>query len=262
MAVTVNPIRILAVNFPTLFREAMSIVLERQAAGTILPKPAICGTYLSPIASGESEVPPPDLLLFDLDHCPHSRLECLLALRSQAPATRILALAEAFDIKLFRMAIGRGVRGVILKTDPPVTMIEAIRRIHRGQIWLGHEIASQLSANPQPLFLSLPDEEKFSQISKREREVLALLGEGFRDQQIAGCLGISIATVRAHLTSVRLKLEIKDRVDLLVYSHRRGLTEAPLSASTDPGPCEKRGSAKDSRKETGTQFYVTYGTWI
>jgi DNA-binding NarL/FixJ family response regulator len=221
MAETINPIRILAVNFPALIQEAMSALLEKQAAGTVVPQLATCGTILSAITSDHSELRQPNLLLFDLDNCPHQQLDCLIPLRSSAPATRILGLAGALNRRLFRTAVCRGVRGVILKTDSTAMLLEAIRRVHHGQSWLSREITSQLLTESWLISPSLPDEGTVSRISKREREVLASLGEGFSDQQIADRLSISIATVRSHLTSVRLKLEVKSRTELAIYSHRQ-----------------------------------------
>lgn len=261
---TPNPIRILTVNLPVLFHEALSLVLEQQAEATILPQRVTCEMAFSFSAAGRSVSLPPDpissdLLLLDLDNCPHQHLECLNSLHSEAPAARVLALAGAYNAALFRMVIGQGVHGVILKTDPVATLIEAIRQIHRGQVWLSYEIFSQLIPEFWGAFPSPPSEAGTANIpllSKREQEVLDSLGEGFKDQQIADRLGISIGTVRSHLTSIHLKTGIRSRAELINYSHRQGQIEASLPA----GAVEfgNRIGEDTRRKTPGATLYVAH----
>jgi DNA-binding NarL/FixJ family response regulator len=69
---------------------------------------------------------------------------------------------------------------------------------------------------------------KISQLTEREREVVMLIGEGLRNQQIADRLFISVITVRHHLSSVFSKLEVKDRFELAIYAYRHGLARLPL----------------------------------
>jgi DNA-binding NarL/FixJ family response regulator len=69
---------------------------------------------------------------------------------------------------------------------------------------------------------------KISQLTDREREVVMLIGEGLRNQQIADRLFISVITVRHHLSSVFSKLEVKDRFELAIYAYRHGLARLPL----------------------------------
>jgi DNA-binding NarL/FixJ family response regulator len=69
---------------------------------------------------------------------------------------------------------------------------------------------------------------KIAQLTDREREVVALIGEGLRNQQIADRLFISVITVRHHLSSVFSKLEVKDRFELAIYAYRHGLARLPI----------------------------------
>ncbi len=87
-------------------------------------------------------------------------------LRAKAPAVRVLALASNDDVTLFRTAIGRGAHGVILKTDPATALIEAIRQLHRGQIWLSCETASRLIPDLWFVSPSLPNEAETAKISQ------------------------------------------------------------------------------------------------
>jgi DNA-binding NarL/FixJ family response regulator len=69
---------------------------------------------------------------------------------------------------------------------------------------------------------------KIAQLTDREREVVTLVGEGLRNQQIADRLFISVITVRHHLSSVFSKLEVKDRFELAIYAYRHGLARLPI----------------------------------
>ncbi len=89
-----------------------------------------------------------------------------------------------------------------------------------------------------------------------------MLSEGLKDQEIADRLGIRIATVRTHLASVFLKLEIKDRLRLVIYSYRHGLAQSPLPAVSGPGifgSPEKEGfDERRVRKEQRAKLYVAH----
>jgi len=257
---TLNQIRILPVNFQGVFQAAINALLERESGMTILSPRASCQADQVAV-TGEPpgalpDGPPPDVLLIDLDNCPHRQLECLTMLRAKAPAARILALAEACDLTLFRRAIGRGARGVVLKADPAAMLIEAIRQVHRGQLWLKYEIASPLISGPELLPLSASSEAaKVSRLTVREREVLALLCEGLKDQEVADRMGVRPPTVRAHLASIYLKLDIRDRLKLVIFSYRHGLAAGPPPASLNAGNDFEEES---TRKEQRAKLYLAH----
>ena len=69
---------------------------------------------------------------------------------------------------------------------------------------------------------------KIARLTGREREVIELVGQGMRNQQIADKLCISVITVRHHLTSIFKKLEVGDRFELAIYSFRQGLAKPPI----------------------------------
>jgi len=83
---------------------------------------------------------------------------------------------------------------------------------------------------PRPQSPQPPIEEalKIAQLTDRERQVISLVGEGLRNQQIADRLFISVITVRHHLTSIFSKLDIEDRFELAFYAYRHGLAQLPL----------------------------------
>jgi len=74
-----------------------------------------------------------------------------------------------------------------------------------------------------------PEAAKIATITKREYEIISLLGEGLQNKQIASRLSISETTVRHHLTSIFDKLGVANRLELIVYAYRQGLTSPTAS---------------------------------
>lgn len=70
---------------------------------------------------------------------------------------------------------------------------------------------------------------RIAALTKRERQIVALVAEGLKNKEIAESLFISPATVRHHLSSIFLKLEVPDRLKLIVFAHRNGLAEVSKS---------------------------------
>jgi DNA-binding NarL/FixJ family response regulator len=116
--------------------------------------------------------------------------------------------------------------GVLMKESPPAVLLKAIQKVVAGEFWLDRRTTASLlidmrrdanrSVEKAPV-------NKLARLSEREREVVSLVGEGLRNKQIAERLRISESTVRHHLTSVFDKLEVSDRLELVVYSFQNGL---------------------------------------
>ena len=147
--------------------------------------------------------------------------------------------------------------GIVRKIEGPDTLVNAIRKVLAGEVWLNSELMTKVVndfrkglANPSmetpgeegvktgvaPALERRPpapkrdqyEEVKIARLTGREREVIELVGQGMRNQQIADKLCISVITVRHHLTSIFSKLEVGDRFELAIYSFRHGLAKPPI----------------------------------
>ena len=99
--------------------------------------------------------------------------------------------------------------------------------MYAGEVWIEHAMMARLLTTTNRVRRSLAvdfEGERIKELSEREREVIRLIGQGLKNQQIASILHISESTVRHHLTSIYAKLGVSDRLELLVFAHRRGLT--------------------------------------
>jgi len=109
-------------------------------------------------------------------------------------------------------------------------LLKAITKVYAGEIWFDRSmmgsVLSQMSrvgkGNNQD-----PEAVKMATLTEREREIITLIGEGLKNKQIADRLFISETTVRHHLTSIFAKLEVSDRLELIIYAFRHNLAQSP-----------------------------------
>jgi len=138
-----------------------------------------------------------DLVIFDPDRYPGTMegVEGVADLVSRADAPKVLLLTGSSDPDIHARAIELGAHGVVMKDQPPQVLIKAVEKVSSGEIWLDRrEMARVLNALTQ----RRPDIElrRIQSLTKREREIVALIGSGLRNPAIAERLFISEATVR------------------------------------------------------------------
>jgi DNA-binding NarL/FixJ family response regulator len=185
---------------------------------------------------------PPDVVVIDPD-ADEVTLHAITQL-SEAGLTRLLVFTSITDSKVHRRAFELGAFGVVLKDQSPETLMRAIRTLHAGEAWLERvQAANLLSAIRRRRD---PDEMKIESLTKREHEVIRLVGHGFNSAAISGQLFISEATVRNHLTSILGKLGLSNRFELAVYAFRHRLVEL------QPEPVNPRTNSVPGAPDAGT----------
>jgi DNA-binding NarL/FixJ family response regulator len=120
--------------------------------------------------------------------------------------------------------------GLVLKEKAAEVLLKAIERVHAGEVWLDRTLLASVLGDLTRASLKQPiDPEaiKIATITAREREVIGLIGQGLKNRQIGERLFISETTVRHHLTSIFGKLEVADRLELVIYAYRYGLARPP-----------------------------------
>jgi two-component system, NarL family, nitrate/nitrite response regulator NarL len=165
----------------------------------------------------------PDIILLDLD----SRTEtfvCVQDLVSEAESSRVIVLSDRHRAADQAMLIEVGAMGTVLKSEPPEMLIKAIRKVHAGEVWLDRTNTAQVLSRIARRRRSMDIEaRKIASLTKREHEIIALIGEGLKNAAIGERLFISESTVRNHLTSILDKLGVSDRFELAVYAFKHGL---------------------------------------
>jgi two-component system, NarL family, nitrate/nitrite response regulator NarL len=165
----------------------------------------------------------PDVIVLDLDLNGESALDSLPKLVEQSTA-RILVLTGISDPLVHEKAVMQGARGVVQKREPAGTILRAIEKVHRGEVWLDRNSVGRILNALSRGQKSDPEAEKIAALTPKERHIIEMLTEqkGARNKVIADKLHMSEHTLRNHLTTIYSKLQVSGRLELYLYatSHR------------------------------------------
>ena len=216
-------IRLLLVDGHAVVRTGLRMLLESHPDMTIVGEAGTCAEAVE--VAGRAR---PGIILLELDlggECPLAILPELLA---ASEGVRVLVLTGLRDADLHERSLRAGAIGVILKDSAAEVVIKAIQRVHAGEAWIDRlTMGRVLTDFSRPVRPGDHPTAKITTLTDRERQVIALLGEGLKNRQIADRLFISETTVRHHLTAIFSKLEVSDRLELLIRAYRLGLAQRP-----------------------------------
>jgi len=174
----------------------------------------------------------PDILLLDLKMPGLDGLTTLQKLQAARNKTRVIVLTASDDKNEFVQAMKLGTSGIVLKQTATELLIKSIRKVHAGEIWLdSHTTAAvirQFVAAEQPISAPpppppMPRERERSPLSQREREIVALVAQGFKNKEMAEKMFISEQTVKNHLHNICDRLGVSERVELALYAIHNNL---------------------------------------
>ncbi len=174
-------------------------------------------TVVAQTGSGEEAVTlfhehRPDITLMDLRLPKMSGVDAILAIRARYPKSRFVVLTTYEGDEDIHRAFDAGAQGYVIKGMPYQTLIDALLRVHSGGRFL-----------PPPVVRALESRMPDSELSPREQEVLQLLVNGKSNKEIAGELGITNATVKCHVSTILMRLNVSDRTQAVVAALQRGL---------------------------------------
>lgn len=216
--------RVFLISAQVMVREGLSKLIESHGSMTVVGETGTRGEALQILPRVR-----PDIILFDPDPGWESGLDVIPELLVAFEGARVLVLTGALDEALHHTALHLGAMGVVLKDQTADVLRKAIERVHAGEAWIDRTTMGRMLANrSKPPFGTAGQETaKVSTLTERERQIVALVGEGLKNKQIAERLSISESTVRHHLTTIFAKLEVSDRVELLILAYRHQLTLLP-----------------------------------
>ncbi len=154
----------------------------------------------------------PDVTLMDLRLPGISGVEALRMIRSEDPHARCVVLTTYEGDEDIHQALAAGAAAYVIKAMSYETLVDALRRVYAGSRYL-----------PAPVARSLANRTPNSDLSPREREVLALMVSGKTNKAIADALGITEATVKSHVSVILQRLNAEDRTQAVVAALQRGL---------------------------------------
>jgi len=153
----------------------------------------------------------PDVVLMDLRLRDDDGTRVTRAIRQEFPDARVLVISNYDGDEDIHQALEAGAMGYLFKSVVEDELVDAIREVNAGRRYLPKGVAARLH-----------EHESGMQLTRREDELLDLLGKGLRNRELAQVLGISEDTVKTHLKSLFRKLDVSDRAEAVREAMRRG----------------------------------------
>jgi DNA-binding NarL/FixJ family response regulator len=168
----------------------------------------------------------PDVVVMDIRMPRLDGIEATRRLRAQPGSPQVLVLTT-FDLDEYVYeALRAGASGFVLKDAPPSQLAEAVRTVAAGETLLAPAVTRRLVERfvrrPAP---GAAAQERLAELTEREHEVLRLIARGLSNGEIAARLYLSEATVKTHVTRILAKLDLRDRVQAVVFAYEIGLVE-------------------------------------
>jgi DNA-binding NarL/FixJ family response regulator len=214
--------RILLVDDQELLRMGFRMVLDAQEDLEVVGEAA---DGAEGIALAEALVP--DVVLMDVRMPVLNGVEATRALVDAGHPARIIILTT-FDLDEYaHQALRAGASGFLLKDAPPADLLSAIRAVASGDAVIAPSTTRRLLGTiAESLPAGAPPDPRLAELTPREHEVLVTVARGLSNAEIAEELVLSEATVKTHVGRVLAKLELRDRVQIVVYAYDNGLAPA------------------------------------
>lgn len=214
-------INLLIVDDHPMMREALLAALEDEPDFHVLAEAADGQEALASAAQHH-----PDVILMDLLLPRMGGLETISRLQERHPEIKVMVISSLEDESHILTAVQSGALGYFPKSASRDTLLGAIRQVAGGVPYLPPDIAQKLfkglrETKPRP-----PVEQPPDALTRRQTEILSLLGEGRSDAEIAACLHISEVTVRTHVHHILQRLNLESRAQAIVYTDRQKKTGA------------------------------------
>ena len=234
-----KPIRVVIVDDHSIFREGLRLLIEAYGSGG--PRNFESGSQFEVVGEAGNRTDAlrtvaceqPDVVLLNLTLQGENGLGLLPELLSAAKGAKVLVLTGIGGAEEHYRAVRLGAMGIVTKGQAPEMLLCAIESVCAGEVWLEQAVTARILSE---LLVDTgtetqdPEADRIARLTTRERGIIALVGDGLKNKQIADRLNISEVTVRHHLTSVFSKLKVSDRLGLALYAYQYGLAKPPFEA--------------------------------
>jgi two-component system, NarL family, response regulator len=201
-------IKVMVVDDHPLMRVGIAAIINARADMSVV---AQAGTGEEALTLFQQDKP--DITLMDL-RLPGKLggVETISAIRVKSPHARFIVVTTYDGDEDIHRALEAGAQGYVIKGMPYQTLVDALQKVHAGGRFL-----------PPPVARALASRLPHSHLSSRELEVLHLLVGGNSNKDIASVLGITEATVKSHVSTILMRLDVEDRTQAVVAALQRGL---------------------------------------
>jgi len=207
------PIRVLLADDHALVRQSLRSLLEHEGF-EVIGEASDGQTTLEQARSLD-----PDVVLMDISMPTSNGIEAARGIRLSCPKTKTILVTQYEGEQFIAGAVEAGVKGYVLKSQTATDLINAIRQVSRGEVYLSPRISA--------LADTYREKSEYSKdpLTVRERQVLQLIAEGKSTKDVAGILGISTKTAESHRSRLMRKLDIHETASLVLYAVRRGIVQ-------------------------------------
>jgi len=214
-----DQISVLIADDHTIVRSGVRLLLEAE------PDIRVVGEALNGREALElAESLQPDIVLMDITMPEMDGLEATRQLKARFPHINVLVLTMHRSDDYFFEMLKAGASGYILKGAKTSELINAVRVVQQGEIFLYPSMTQKLVQGY--IQLAEWDNESEPSLSPREKEIFQLLAEGYSNKEIAEKLVISPSTVHSHRGNIMEKLGLGNRRDLIQYARKQGLIQS------------------------------------
>ena len=214
-------IRVITADDQALVRGGLKMILEAQPDITVVAE-AADGVQAVDLATRLH----PDVVLMDIRMPKLDGIDATRRLVEVAPQTRVLILTTFGLDRYVYEGLQAGASGFVLKDSPPSELVHAVRVVAGGEVLLSPAITAKLIAT---YVQRHPDaghrSERMQTLSPREMEVLRLVVDGKSNSEVAAVLVLTENTVKTHMTRIMQKLDVRDRVQAVVYAYESGFVQ-------------------------------------
>ena len=218
--------RVLIVDDHPLVRDGLMRLINRQ---TDLVASGEAGTAQE--ARVRAEQDQPDLVILDLRLKHGDGLELIKMLKAQAPDVRLLVLSQYDEPIYVERALRAGASGYIDKQQAADRLLEAIRTVLAGEIYLTRGMAAVLLSRGVGQAQAVGPRKEVEQLTDRELHVFSLIGAGVGTRAVADALHVSVKTVETHRENIKHKLNLKGAAELVHAASQWASEQAVLSGA-------------------------------
>jgi len=220
-------IRILLADDQTLIRAGFRALLDAEPDMQVVGE---AGTGRDAVGLALREAP--DVVLMDIRMPDGDGLDATRRIMAEPrlAGTRIIILTTFELDEYIAEAVRAGAAGFLLKDTEPAELIRAVRVVHDGDALLSPSVTRRIMAQLALHSRASAEPVALEQITEREREVLALVGEGLNNAEIAERLFITPLTAKTHVSRIMNKLMVRDRAQLVVLAYESGLVRPGWSS--------------------------------
>lgn len=222
-------IKVIIADDHSVVRDGMKAVIDRKGKDIEIIGEASNGREVLDMAKKK----PADIYILDISMPILNGIEATERLVKMDPNNKVIIFSIHDDRHLVEKALKSGAKGYILKESATEEVIRAIHEVYRGNCFLSPKISKYVIRG----FIGgggryeYKEKEGFVNLTRREREILQLIAEGYSNPEIAQQLFLSIYTVRAHRNNIMQKLDIHRQADLIRYAIKEGITQIETISS-------------------------------